>query len=414
MEKSEFYQDAVAGVRGPLEGVRVLEATNFGAGPICGMVLVDLGAESIKCELPGVGDSTRSWPPLVGAGGDLESSVWNLTYNRGKRGVTLDFRAPEGQKLFLKLAAEVDIVVENFTPGTMAGWGLGYEEIRADRPEIIYVSISGFGQFGPLHKKKGLDPIAQAMGGVMSATGEKGGEPIRVGYAIADNMGGWQGAMGAVAALNYRDVTGRGQHVDASLVDAMLYASDAKIMGTANGQNFRVERTGNSIDSAPFNTYLCKDGVHLFIHAVFDPHWRRLCEVMGCPELAEDERTLDWGARTHNFDLVDGIVADWAATLDSEQIMPLLDAAGVTNGPVLGFAEIINNEHFRQRESVVEIDHPQHGPLTTFGVPIKFSTTPSRPAGPSPGLGRDNDAVYRQLLGLGDEELAALAQQGVI
>ncbi|MCG2634782.1 MAG: CoA transferase, partial [Gammaproteobacteria bacterium] len=332
MDKTEFYKDAIPGSKGPLEDLRVLEATIVGAGSFGGTLLSDLGVESIRCEMPGTGDTTRAWPPYLGEPGDVNASIWFHAINRGKKSVTLDFHKPEGQALFKELAQHADIIIENFTPGTMAKWGLGYQDIKQVKPDIIYVSVSGFGQFGPLHKKKGLDQVAQAVGGIMSATGEKGGEPLRCGYALGDNLSGWMGAMGALAALTYRDKTGRGQWIDSGMCDAILYTSAINVLGTAN-TDLKVERMGNGIDGGPFNTYLSKDGVYLYIHAVFDAHWVRLCEVMGCPELATDERTKTWPDRSKHIDFVDQLVSDWAAQRTAEEIQPLLDAAGVTCAP---------------------------------------------------------------------------------
>lgn len=416
MNKAEFYADALPDTPGPLAGVRVLEATNYGAGPICGMVLSDLGAESIKCEQPKGGDPIRVWPPyLSGADGkDLWSGVWGLTFNRGKRSVTLDFRKPEGQALFRRLAAQADVVVENFTPGTMARWGLGYADLKAVKPELIYVSISGFGQWGPLKDKRGLDPIGQCMGGVMAATGEPGGTPLRVGFAIADNMSGWLGAMGALAALNFRRRTGRGQWVDASLIDAMLTSSDVKLMGVANA-GYEVRATGNGTDlGAPLDLYRCADGRWLYVHALYDHLWRRLADVMDRPELKDDPRTRDWAGRAANIPFVNEVVGAWTAGRPLEDAMAALDAAGVTCAPVLSFPEILAAQHYRERESVVEMRHPKYGPLAHYGFPTKFSRTPAGPRGVAPALGQDNDAVYGELLGLSEAEQAALREQGVI
>lgn len=416
MNKSDFYADALAGSRGPLAGVRVLEATNYGAGPICGMVLSDLGAESIKCEQPQTGDPIRSWPPyLTGAdAADCWSGIWALSFNRGKRAVTLDLRKPEGQDLFRRLAAQADIVIENFTPGTMARWSLGYADLKAVKDDLIYVSVSGFGQWGPLRDKRGLDPIGQCMGGVMAATGEPGGRPLRVGFAIADNMSGWLGAMGALAALNFRRRTGRGQWVDSSLIDAMLTSSDVKLMGVANA-GYEVNPTGNGTDlGAPLDLYRCADGRWLYIHALYDHLWKRLADVMGRPELKDDPRTRDWAGRAANIPFVNECVGAWAATLPLEQAMAALDAAGCTCAPVLSFPEILATAHFRERDSVVEMPHPRYGPLTHYGYPVKFSRTPAGPRAVAPAVGQDNAAVYGQLLGLSEAEQAALRAEGVI
>lgn len=413
MERSEFYKDAIPNVGGPLIGLRVLEATIVGAGSFGGTLLSDLGAENIRCEMPGTGDTTRSWPPSLGKPGDVNSSLWFHTINRGKKSVTLDFHKPEGQAIFKELANHADIIIENFTPGTMDKWGIGYQDIRRVKPDIIYVSVSGFGQFGPLHKKKGLDQIAQAVGGLMSTTGQKGGPPLRCGYALGDNLSGWLGAMGALAALTYRDETGHGQWIDAGMCDAILYASGINVLGTANA-GFKIERTGNRIYSGPFNTYVSKDGVHIFIHAVFDAHWNRFCKVMGCPELAQDERSRTLDDRGRNLDFVDQLVGDWTAQRTADEVIAELDAAGVTCAPVLGFPEIIENAHFRERESVIDLDHPKLGKLTTYGFPVKYSVTPARPSVPAPDLGQHNAQVYGELLGLGAAQLAELKAQGVI
>ena len=416
MDRTQFYKNARSDMNGPLTGVRVLEATNFGAGPICGMVLSDLGAESIKCELPGSGDPIRSWPPFVGDsdGKDLWSGVWGLTFNRGKRSVTLNFREPEGQALFRRLAAQADIVVENFTPGTMAGWGLAYQDLKAIKEDLIYVSVSGFGQFGPLTSKRGLDPIGQAMGGSMAATGERGGQPLRVGYAIADNMSGWLGALGAAAALYYRRRSGRGQWVDSSLIDAMLLQTDVKLMGVANA-GMQVERTGNGIDiGAPLDTFRCGDDRYLFIHALYDPHWRRLCGALERPDLIEDERTRDWNGRAGNIDFVNQVIGDWTAQRSLEDAVTALDAAEVTCGPVMSFPDILAAAHYRERDAVVELSHPGYGPLAHYGSPAKFSRTPAGPRAVAPALGQDNDAIFGDLLGVSAEEQTALRERGVI
>ena len=416
MDKSQFYADALPGSRGPLTGIHVLEATNYGAGPICGMVLSDLGAESIKCEQPQGGDPIRAWPPyLTGADGqDLWSGVWGLGFNRGKRSVTLDFRKPDGQALFRRLAAQADVVVENFTPGTMARWGLGYADLRAVKPDLIYVSVSGFGQWGPLRDKRGLDPIGQSMGGVMAGTGEPGGRPLRVGFAIADNMSGWQGALGALAALNFRRHSGRGQWVDASLIDAMLTTSDVKLMGVAHA-GFEVRPTGNGTDlGAPLDLFRCADGRWLYVHALYDHLWQRLADVMGRTDLKDDPRTRDWAARAANIPVVNDSVGAWTATRTLNEAMAALDAAGVTCAPVLSFPDILAAAHYRERESVVELEHPRYGPLTHYGYPVKFSRTPAGPRAVAPALGQDNAAVYGDLLGLSDAEQAALREQGVI
>ena len=413
MEKQEFYKNARADSRGPLEGIKVLEATNFGAGPICGMVLVDLGATSIKCEMPGTGDPVRQMYPYL-QDDRVEGSVWYQTFNRGKQAITLDFRKPEGRDLFKRLALEADIVVENFTPGTMAKWGLGYDDIAAIKPDIVYISISGFGQFGPLSTKKGFDPIAQAMAGMMHSTGEKNGPPLRAGPAIADNMVGWHGAMGAMAALLHRNRTGEGQHVEAGLTDVILYTTDVGIMGEANC-NYHQVRNGSTIDSgAPFNTFLSKDGHYIFINAAYNAHWVRLCELMNRADLITDPRTSEYSARGDNRDFVNEVVTAWAASQSLDEAMRQLDEKEVTAGPVLDFRQILDLPHYRERDAIVEIEHPKFGRLSHYGVPTKYSRTPAQPKGYSPMKGEHNDLIYRDHLHLSEAQVAELKQKKVI
>lgn len=414
MDKAEFYKDARLDSRGPLEGLKVLEATNWGSAPICGALLVDLGAESIKIDMPKTGDPVRHVGPFIGDNSKLDASLFHNIFNRGKRNITLDIRHPEGKAIFKELAKDVDIIIENFTPGTMDKWGLGYQDMRGVKPDIIYVSISGFGQFGPLHKNKSFDPIAQAMAGMMVSTGEKGGRPLRTGHAIADNAVGWQGVIGALSALFHRQRTGEGQHVDANLADAMLYTSDMGIMGTANA-NYKIKRLGNAIETgAPFNTYVCKDGRYIYIHGVLDAHWQALCRIMGREDLITDERTATMQVRPQNIEFVDEVVGNWTATVTIDEASAALEKGGIAAGPVLDFPEIIKLPHYRERDSVVEIEHPHHGTLTTYGVGTKYSRTPASIKGPAPGLGQHNQEVYKDLLGYSDDKLAELSKSGVI
>lgn len=414
MEQKDFYAKADPNSKGPLEGIRVLEATNYASGPVCGMIMADFGADSIKCEMPGSGDPNRGVPPFYSAAGDTESSAVFAGINRGKRSVTLDFRKPEGQELFRKLAAKADILIENFTPGTMAKWNLGYADICEVKPDIIYVSISGFGQFGPLHHKKGFDPVGQAMGGLMSVTGERDGRPLRAGTVIADDMAGWQAALGALAALQYRHSTGKGQQIDACLTDAQLYASSYAVMGYANA-NYLWQRNGNTLGGgAPMNTYLCADGEYVCIFAAFDQQWQILCKMLGREDLIADPRTVDWINREKNADFIDGLIRAWLADQSAEEVVAKCDGAGLIAAPVLGYDKIVENEHFQAREMIQKVEHPLHGPLTHFGVADKFSVSPARIRSTAPLLGEHNEQIYQGELGLSEEELIALKKKGII
>lgn len=414
MNRGEFYAGAEIASAGPLQGVRILEATNYGPGPMCGMVLCDYGAESIKIDMPGEGDPIRQVPPFVVESDPLEASCWHLTLNRAKKGITLDIRTGAGQALFRELASKVDVVIESFTPGTMAKWHIGYEDLVKVKPDLIYVAISAFGQFGPLHMKKGFDTHAQAMGGMMSVTGERDGQPLRTGFPIVDQMCAWQGAIAAMAALHFRKQTGRGQFIDASLADVTLYVSDINLMGAANAR-YVAKRLGNAtIGGVPINSYLCKDGRYIFINAALDPHWIRLCRLMGREDMVEDPRFSTMGARSKNLDLVDAAVGQWVASVTVDEALRMLEADGVTAGPVLEFPEIINYPHFLERESVVEVEHPRYGTLKMNGVSPKFSLTPAYIRGPAPRLGEHNNVVYATELGLPAERLRELQEQRVI
>lgn len=412
MTEQDFYApDAVD--EGPLAGVRVLDVSAYGPGPLCGQVLADLGAEVIKIDLPGSGDPARDIPPFVSRdkAQRKEASVWHLTFNRGKKGITLDIRKPEGQALFKQLAAKADVVIESFTPGTMEGWGLAYADLKAVNPALILVSISAFGQFGPWSSRKGFDPMAQAMAGMMQVTGERGGRPLRSGNATVDHMCAWHGAMGAMAALWHRADSGEGQWVDAALADVTLYSSDLHLMGAANA-GYQTQRLGNAVDTgAPFNTYKSRDGQWVFINAALDVHWVRMCEVMDRPDLAEAK--LSYADRCARWDEVDGAVAAWAAQRSANDILTALDAAGITCGPVASFADILAEPHYRARGTVTEVRDPDFGPLTTYGPCPKFSVSRTGLRASAPRMGEHNGEVYGAL-GMSEDELAALRVQKVI
>jgi crotonobetainyl-CoA:carnitine CoA-transferase CaiB-like acyl-CoA transferase len=411
-DQAAFYRQARTDQPGPLAGIRVLEATNYGAGPFCGMVLADFGAESIKVEAP-TGDPIRLLSPFVGGTPGVENSTWYLSINRNKKGITLDLRRPEGQALFRRLAAQVDIVVENYTPGVMAGWGLGYADLAALKPDLIYVSVSGFGQFGPLSARKGFDPVAQAMSGLMSVTGEPDGRPLRAGFAFADDLSGWLGAMGAMAALWHRSATGEGQHVDSSLVDSLLYAGDMGVMAAANADHIAQRHGAGAQGAAPLNSYRARDGRHVFIHGVFDKAWAALCDVMQRPDLITDPRTASLAARAKNKALVDELVAAYAVRYTVEEIVAAAEHSGFIAAPVLDFGQVAREPHFLDRGSVAQVEHPLHGRLTLQGVSPKFSRTPAGVRSAAPTLGQHNAQIYGRL-GLDANALHALKAEGII
>ncbi|MBI2876939.1 MAG: CoA transferase [Candidatus Tectomicrobia bacterium] len=413
MKKEEFYKDALPHSAGPLEGVKILEATQNFAGPNVGTVLADLGAESIKVDQPGMGDALRHLPPFLNPDNEFESACQHLSINRNKRNITLSLKSPEGQELFRKLAAKVDVVVQNFKPGTMEKWGLGYEEIRQVRPDIIYVSVSGFGQFGPYHERPSYAPVGECMGGLAYVTGPAGGPPTRPGFGLGDSLAGWQGAIGALAALYHRKVTGQGQHVDVSQVDTILYASEGGISLAAN-LDFRWERMGSAHPmAAPCNLYPCQEG-HVFIGIILDSHWARFCRLIGRDDLIKDSRTVNAKQRTMNRDFTDGAITAWTQQHTVQQVVDALVKAELVVAPVYNFHQIVQDEHIREREMVAEVEHPVAGKMKLYGTCPKFSLTPTRIRRPAPMSGEHNEEVYGELLDLDQEHLVNLHERGII
>ncbi|MBI1988093.1 MAG: CoA transferase [Nitrospinae bacterium] len=413
MKKEEFFRNALPDSVGPLEGVRVLEATHNFAGPNVGTVLADLGADSVKCDPPGMGDILRHLPPFVDSEQPLETGAQHLSINRNKRDITLNLRHHEGQALFRRLAQGVDIVVENFKPGTMAGWGLGYEEICRVKPDIIYVSVSGFGQFGPYHERPSYDAVGQAMGGLMYVTGQPDGPPTRPGFGLGDSLAGWQGALAALAALHYRNRTGKGQHIDISQIDTILYLSESGILLSSN-LNRSWERIGSGHPlGAPYNAYQCPDG-HVFIGIVLDSHWKKFCQIAGREELIEDPRSRTTTDRAQHRELVDGAVSQWVRDKKVSQVVDALVEAGLVVAPIYSFPQIVRDEHIREREMVTEVEHPAAGKIDLYGVAAKFSLTPARVRRPAPMMGQHNQEVYGERLGLSAEELRRLQENGAI
>ncbi len=283
MEKSEFYRDARRDLTGPLDGVRVIDATTSWAGPMCACILADLGADVIKVEAR-EGEVSRRIPPAL-PGHEKQIGYAQATVNRNKRSLTLDLRRDEGREIFLKLAARSDIIVQNFRPGTFDKWGVGYDHARAVKPDIIYVSISGYGQFGPIHDRVAYDPLAQAMSGFISLNGTPDGSPMKAPTWLCDDLGGLHGAIGALAALRHRDRTGEGQHVDVAMLDAMLFQSNGNL--TLGAMGVEIKRWGNEIPfSVPTNIYQCRDG-SVMAGVLLDTHWKVMARMAGRHDLAD-------------------------------------------------------------------------------------------------------------------------------
>lgn len=394
---------------GALCGIRVIELGQVIAGPFCGQLLADHGAEVVKVEPPGTGDVLRQWGRSDGTG----DSLWWSVAARNKRSVTIDLRVPEGQQLVRDLVATADILVENFRPGTLERWGLGWEDLSAIRPELIMVRVSGFGQTGPYARRAGYASIGEAMGGLRALTGYPDRPPIRIGISIGDTLTGMFGALGALAALEARHRTGRGQVVDAAIYESVLGVTESLVTEWQAAGAVR-RRTGPTLPGiAPSNVYPTRDG-HLIIAANQDSVFRRLVDVMGMPELAADPRFADHQARGRNMAEIDGIIAEWARGFDSADLQARLNDAGVPAGLVYEPPDMLADPHFADRGAIAVVEDERRRELAMPAVVPKLSGTPGEIRWTGRPLGADTDAVLTGLLGLTGEQLDKLRSRGVI
>ncbi len=412
MTKDEFFQEADSTTTGPLDGIVVLEACTTYSGPVAAAELADMGAEVIKCEIPGSGDVSRAFPPRVPGAPDIDCSAPFLSINRNKKAITLNFHHPHGQDIFRQLARRADIVIQNFRPGTMDKWHIGYTDIQQVKPDIVYVSISCLGQWGPLAHKVGYDIDAQAMGGLMSIIGHADGPPLKTGNGIADYLTGIKAAQAGLAAIVSRLRTGQGQHVEIAMVDAVLSVTEGGIMQAATcGEVWK--RDGNHHPAvSPANTFACTDG-YIILAVAHARQWQRLCTIIGREELVDDTRTATVSARKQHETFVEDAISEWTQTQTVRDAVAQLNAEGIASSPILGFDDIIQEEHFKVREMVCEVEHPTAGKITHYGVAPKFARTPARVRTPAPLLGQDNAEVYGQL-GYSAEALEELQKEGVI
>jgi len=393
---------------GPLHGIRVLELGQVVAGPFCGQMLADQGADVVKVEPPRVGDVLRQW----GWGPDQRDSLWWRVAGRNKRSITVDLRTPDGQDLVRHLARDVDVVVENFRPGTMERWGLGYDVLSGINPGLILVRISGFGQTGPYAQRPGYAAIGEAMGGLRALTGYADRPPTRVGVSLGDSLTGLMGAWGAVCALQARYRTGRGQVVDASIFESVLAITEG-LVPEWHVARLQRERSGPTLPGiAPSNVYPTADG-HVLIAANQDSVFRRLTRVMERPEIADDERYIDHRARGRNMSHLDHVIGVWTQQFTSAELLEKLHAGGVPSGLVYEPADMMADPHFRARQSLVEVPDDDHGSIVMPAVAPRLSETPGRIRWRGPLLGQHTDDVLRSA-GLTGDDIAKLHETGVI
>ena len=392
---------------GPLTGLIVIEAGQLIAGPFCGQLLGDLGATVIKIEPPGVGDPMRAW----GQG----APVWWEVIARNKKSVSIDLRKPAGQDLARRLIAGADFLIENFRPGVLEGWNLSPERLRAENPGLIVVRMSGYGQTGPYSDRAGFGGIGEAMGGWRAIVGEPDRPPSRMGVSIGDSLAATYGCLGALAALHVRTQTGLGQVVDSALYEAVLQVMESLVPEYAVTGHAR-ERSGAILPGiAPSNVYRCSDGEYL-IGANGDGVFRRLCEAMGRPTLADDPRYADHAARGRHQKALDALIEAWTSTLTVAAVEELMRVHGVPAGRIFRPADMLSDPHFRAREALIAFpDHPRWPGLTMQNVFPKLSSTPGAIRSLAPAkVGQDNAEILRGRLGLDDQELRALADAGVI
>ncbi len=392
---------------GALDGLRVVELGQLLAGPFCGQLLGDMGADVIKVEPPGAGDPMRVW-------GQGETKVNWEVIARNKRSVSANLRVPEGQDIVRQLVAKADILIENFKPGTMEKWGLGPDALHALNPRLIIARMSGYGQTGPYSDRAGFGGIGEAMGGWRYIVGEPDRPPSRMGVSIGDTLTATYGCMGVLAALHAREKTGQGQVVDAALYESVLQVMESLVpeydlMGIIR------ERSGSILPGiAPSNVYSCKDGEYM-IGANKDSLWRRLAEAMGKPELGEDPRYATHLARgTNQFEL-DDLINEWTKTLTVDELDALMTDYSIPAGRVYRAPEMLADPHFKAREAIIEVETERFGKLKMQNAFPKLSATPSGVRRPAPSfVGQHNAEIYGELLGMSEAEMDSLKAAGVI
>ena len=395
---------------GPLTDLRVLEMGQLLAGPFCGQMLADFGAEVIKCEPPVVGDPMRQWGREKPHG----KSLWWPVVARNKQSITLNLRTPEGQAMVRELIKDTDILIENFRPGTMERWGLSYESLSAINPGLIMVRVTGYGQTGPYAPRAGYGAIGEAMGGLRYVVGDPASQPSRMGISIGDELAAVHACMGALMALHARTRTGRGQVVDSAIYESVLNMMES-LVTEFDVAGYVRERTGAILPNvAPSNVYDTADGQLLLIAANQDSVFSRLAQAMGKPELSTDERYATHSARGERQTELDELINEWTRTIDLKPLEALLSESGVPCGLIYRAKDMLEDEHFKAREAIVSVDHPQFGKMHMQNVAPKLSDTPGSVRHVGPELGEHNAYVFGHLLSLSEEQQADYKERGII
>lgn len=395
-------------MRPPLAGIRVVDLTRVLAGPFCSMALADMGAEVIKVEEPGKGDDTRGWPPFAGG-----EATYFMAVNRGKKSLTLNLKAPEGQDILRRLIRRADVLLENFRPGTMERLGFGWERLRVENPRLVYCSISGFGESGPEASRPGYDLIVQGESGIMDLTGFPDGPPVKVGNSIADLVSGMAAAQGIALALLARERGGRGQKVEIGMLDVMasLLTYQAGLYWNAGG---RPGRRGNQHPSiVPYEVFQAQDA-YLTLGVANNSLWERLCGALGRPDLAKDPRFDTEARRVQNRDALIPLLNAELGNRPAAEWLERLDRAGVPAGRIKSVGEVCESPHLKARGMTVTLAHPKAGPITVMGVPIRLWGTPGAPSAPPPLLGQHTEEILTRLLRMPRARVERLRAAGAI
>jgi len=405
-------------MKGPLDGLVVFDLTRILAGPHCTQILGDLGAEIIKIERPKVGDDTRNFaPPYLpdADGNDSAESAYFAGTNRNKRSITLNLSDPEGQAIAKRMIARSDILAENFKAGTLAKYGLGYDDLKDEFPRLIYCSVTGFGHTGPYSDRPAYDALIQAMGGVMSLTGEPDGEPMKVGVSIADLMSGMYAAVGILAAVRQQEKTGQGQHVDISMLDAhVAWLANQGMNYLATGEN--PERLGNQHPNiVPYQVMPSADG-YFVLSVGNDPTFERFCQVAGCEHLLEDGRFNKAVERVRNRDVVTETLNEITRGRPSAWWIENLEKNKIGCGPINKLSDVFDDPQVKSRGMVIEMDHPATGgrKAKLIASPVRMSGTPVSYRKSPPTLGQHTEEVLGEFLGMSSAEIAALREKGVV
>jgi formyl-CoA transferase len=394
----------------PLDDLRVVEFGQLLAGPFCGQLLGDFGAEVVKVEDPGRGDPMREWGREKPHG----KSLWWPVVARNKKSVTCDLRQPEGQALVRRLIDTADIVVENFRPGTLERWGMAPEVLWQTNPGLIVTRVTGYGQSGPYSGRAGFGSIGEAMGGIRYVMGDPDRAPVRAGISLGDSLAATYACLGTLVAVHHRTRTGRGQVVDSAIYEAVLAMMESLLPEWALA-GYQRERTGAVLPNvSPSNVYPTGDGDLILIAANQDSVFGRLTAAMKQPELATDPKYATHSARGSAMEELDVLIAQWTVTKRADDLLEELHASGVPAGRIFRAKDMFNDPHFAAREAIVTVPHPDFGEIPMQNVTPKLSYTPGKVRSAGPALGEHNDEIYGGLLGLNETERARLRQHKII